>query len=85
MTAKDGAAFIGAAADNKTEHSNTDCLKAVAACALHKQIGPPSLGQHLPIIDKKELRNCRVTCADALAAKDTFGLDIRAPQGKTVC
>jgi len=74
--------LVAAAADGKSKHTNSDCLKAKLARELQIIAGRPSMKDFICIINSNQLPNCPTTKADMLAAKHIFGPDIGSLKGK---
>jgi hypothetical protein len=76
--------LVNTVADNKTNYTNQDYLKAMQARQLQIMIGWPSTKHFIKIVTSNQLPNCPITRADILAAKHILGPDVGSLKGKTV-
>jgi hypothetical protein len=76
--------LVNTVANNKTNYTNQDYLKAMQARQLQIMIGRPSMKHFIKIVTSNQLPNCPVTRADILAAEHILRLDVGSLKGKTV-
>ena len=76
--------MVNMVADNKSNYTNEDYLKAVHAREFQIKIGHPSTKDFILIITSNQLPNCPVTQANILVAEHIFGPVVSSLKGKTV-
>jgi hypothetical protein len=81
--APEGVTLLSTVAEKKAQYTQADYERAVAARALQKSIGRPSVRTLIRIIEGKRLLNCPVVRDDVMAAEDIFGPDVGSLKGKT--
>lgn len=82
-TSDDSVTLVNTVANNRSNYTNEDYLRAVQARELQIKIGRPSLKDFIKIVTDNQLANCPVTKEDILAAEHIFGPDVGSLKGKT--
>ena len=78
-----GMTLVNTVANNWSNYSNQDYLRAVQARELQIEIGRPSLWEYIRMVSDNLLPDCPVTKADIMAAEDIFGPEVGGLKGKS--
>jgi len=74
---------LNTVADNKTNYTKREIMRASLARRIHKTIGHPSLRKFIDIVVSNQLPNCPIVKRDILIAEDIFGPELGCLKGKT--